>query len=294
MDFGKLLSRAWDLLWKNTFLILLGALAVLGGSGTGGSAQSRFAFQRDDFRWRDMPQFDFSRPFQDLDLPNIAAGGILLLVLGVLLVGLLLWALGTIARGALITAVDDLEGGRPTGFANAFQAGWNNGWELLGIGLIPAIPGLVLLILVVVSALMGTGLVDWLGEGAVPWEGWSALTPLLILACLLVPVGIFLSLLQTFANRACMLEGTGVLASYQRGIEVLGANLGPVALLFLLQIAISIAMGIILFIPGILSALCCLLWPLLILVQAAFVAYYSTLWTLAWREWVGLPEVVEP
>jgi uncharacterized membrane protein len=84
-----------------------------------------------------------------------------------------------------------------------------------------------------------------------------------------------------------MLEGTGVLSSYQRGIEVVGGNLGPVVLLFLLQIGISIVVGVMMIIPGILSAVCCLLWPLLILVQAAFVSYYSTLWTLAWREWVG-------
>jgi hypothetical protein len=125
------------------------------------------------------------------------------------------------------------------------------------------------------------------------WEGLSALSPLLVLACVLVPVGFVLSLLRTFANRACMLEDRGVLASYQRGLEVLGANLGPVLILFLLQIAISIAGGIILFVPGILTALCCLLWPLLLLVRAAFAAYYSSLWTLAWREWVNLPAPIE-
>ena len=291
MDFGKLLSRAWDLLWNNLFLIWLGVLAVLSGTGSGGSSQARFAFQGDDFHWQDMPQYDFSRPFQDIALPNIALGGILLLAALALLVGLALWALGTIARGGLVSAVDDLEEKRPTGFSAAFLAGWNKGWRLLGIGLIPAIPGLVLMVLAIGSLALGGGW-ESLQGGGMPWENWSGFMPLIVLACLLVPVGIFLSLLQTFANRACMLEDTGVLASYQRGFEVLGANLGPVVLLFLLQIAISIAMVIILFIPGILSALCCLLWPLLILVQAAFVSYYSTLWTLAWRQWVGTPEVV--
>jgi hypothetical protein len=292
MDFGKLLSKAWDLLWKNAFLILLGGLAVLGGTGTGGGNQSRFAFQGDDFNWRDFPRFDYGGPFQNWDLPAVAAGGVILLVLFGILVALLLWALGTVARGGLISAVNDLEEDQPTNFGTAFQAGWVKGWQLLGIGLVPAVPGVVLLIFGIASLVSGSGL-EKLRAGGMSWEGLSALSPLLVLACVLVPVGFVLSLLRTFANRACMLEDRGVLASYQRGLEVLGANLGPVLILFLLQIAISIAGGIILFVPGILTALCCLLWPLLLLVRAAFAAYYSSLWTLAWREWVNLPAPIE-
>ena len=83
-----------------------------------------------------------------------------------------------------------------------------------------------------------------------------------------------------------MLEDLGVVASYRRGFEVLADNLGSALILFLIQIAISIGLFIVLIVPGFLMALCCLLWPLLILAEAAFCAYFSTLWTLAWREWV--------
>jgi hypothetical protein len=31
----------------------------------------------------------------------------------------------------------------------------------------------------------------------------------------------------------------------------------------------------------------CLLWPLMLLVEGAITAYFSTVWTLAWREWTG-------
>lgn len=286
MDFGKLLSRAWEMLWKNAFLILLGAVAALGGAGNGGTGTSRFAFQGNDLRWGEMPRFDFSGPIQGWDLPGLAVGGIALFVLAALLVGLLFWAVGTIARGALVSAVDNLEAGRPADFMTAFRAGWEKGWQLLGIGLIPAIPAFVLLAFTIGTVALSGGL-EWLGQSHLVQDGFSAFAPLLVLACLLVPVGIILSLLQTFANRACMLEGTGVMASYQRGIEVLGANLGSAVLLFLLQIALGIGVGILMFIPSILSALCCLLWPLLILIQGTVTAYFSSLWTLAWREWVG-------
>jgi hypothetical protein len=286
MDFGKLFSRAWDLLRKNIFLILLGVLAVLGGAGSGGSSQLRFAFQGGDFQWQDLPRFDFGSGIGNWGLPAAAVGGILLLVLVGLLVGLIFWVVGTIARGGMIGAVNDLEESQPTDFMTAFQAGWDKGWRLLGIALVPAIPGLAMLALLVGSLVLSGGW-DFVGRFDPARDGWSFLSPLLVAVCLLVPVALILSLLSRFANRACMLEGTGVFASYKRGIEVLGDNLGFVLILFLLQLAISIGVGLIMFVPAILSALCCLLWPLLILFQAAFIAYYSILWTLAWREWVG-------
>jgi len=111
--------------------------------------------------------------------------------------------------------------------------------------------------------------------------------PLAALACVLVPVVVVLSALRIFANRACMLEDLGVFASYRRGVEVLLENIGPALVLFLLQLAISIGLGIVLAIPGVVMALCCLLWPVLLLVQGAIASYFSALWTLAWREWTG-------
>jgi hypothetical protein len=54
-------------------------------------------------------------------------------------------------------------------------------------------------------------------------------------------------------------------------------------ILFLIQVAIGLGIGLVLILP----ALCCLLWPLLILVQGVSAAFFSSMWTLAWKEWVG-------
>jgi len=287
MDYGNLFSRAWDILWKNKFLILLGILVVLGGSSSSGGNQSGALFQSDDFNnWQDMPRFEFAEPFQNVDLSFIAIGGIFLLVLILLVVGLSFWALGTISRGGLIDAVNDLDVGKTTNFQQAFRAGWQKGWKLIGIGLIPAIPGLILLVASVVTLVFYSG-VEVFTRGNPSWIGAGTFLPLIVLGCLLIPVMLILSLLRTFANRACMLEDLGVIASYRRGFEVLGNNLGPVVILFFLQVAISIGIGIMMLIPGLLIALCCLLWPLFLLVEGSFKAFYSTLWTLAWNEWVG-------
>jgi hypothetical protein len=289
MDYGNLFSKAWDIIWKNKFLILLGVLVALGSSNFGGSTPSQYTFSGDEFDWQNFPQIDYGAPFQDFDLPFLAVGGIALFVFGLFLVGLVLWALATISRGGLISAVNEIELGNPTNFSEAFKAGWGKGWRLIGIELVTAIPGLILFLVGVATFFMFGGYAA-LSQGDFDPVSLSIFLPLLVLTCILVPVMIILSLLSAFAFRACMLEDQPVFAAYKRGFEVLGDNLGPAILLFILLIALSVVIGIIMFIPGFLMALCCLLWPVLLLIEGAFMAFYSTLWTLAWREWTLISE----
>jgi len=293
MDYGNLFSKTWDIIWKNKFLILLGVLVALSGAGGGGGNPSQFAASGNDLDWQNFPRFDYEygSSFQNLDLPLIAVGGIVLLVVFLFLFGLVLWTVGTISRGGLISAVNEIELGNPTNFSEAFRAGWQKGWRLIGIGLVPAVPGFGLF-LIGVGALVLFGGLEVLTQGDFGPEGLWVFLPVAVLACILVPVMLILSLLRVFANRACMLEDLNVISSYRRGFEVLGENLGPAALLFLMQIAISFGIGIMMLIPGILIALCCFLWPVFLLIEGGFTAFYSTLWTLAWREWTGMPVVV--
>ncbi len=256
----------------------------------GGGNPAQFTASGNDLDWQNLPRFDYEygSPFQNLELPLIAVGGIVLLVVILFLAGLVLWTVGTISRGGLISAVNEIELGNPTNFSEAFRAGWQKGWRLIGIGLVPAMPGLILIF----SSLMALGFYggfEALSRGVNNPIGEWVFLPILVLACILVPVMIILSLLRVFANRACMLEDLNVISSYRRGFEVLGDNLGPAVLLFLLQIAIGVGLGIMMLIPGILIALCCFLWPVFLLMRGGFDAFYSTLWTLAWREWTGLP-----
>ena len=90
-----------------------------------------------------------------------------------------------------------------------------------------------------------------------------------------------------------MLEESGVIDAYRRGWNVLTANIGEAIILFVLQIAIFIGLAILLIVPSIIVALCCLLWPLFLVVQGAVSAFISALWTLAWRTWTGEPPLVE-
>jgi hypothetical protein len=97
-----------------------------------------------------------------------------------------------------------------------------------------------------------------------------------------------------------MLEDTGVFASYGRGWEVLKGNFGQAFLLFLIQLGAQIALGLILFVPSIILTICCIFLPVLWAVSGLIQAYFSTMWTLAWRQWTGRegssgePVMIEP
>jgi len=292
MNFGKLLSRAWNLIWKNKALLLLGMLAVLSGMGGGGGGSQAYAGGNGELNFQNPSGFDFQifRSWQSLGLPALAVWILLLFVL----IALALWVVGTIARGGLISAAAEADQGQEIIFGDAFQQGLSKGWRLIGIGLIPAIPAGLL----VLSALLSANIYFRTSRAAVEGSGVILTNPigtsvLIALTGLLIVLSLALLLLRAFANRACVLEDLGVLRSYRRGAAVLGSNLGPALILYLLQIVLSIGLGIVLLAPLALSALCCVLWPLLWFGQGVFAAFYSTLWTLAWQQWI-LPRTASP
>jgi hypothetical protein len=296
MNYGALLSRAWNIIWEHKFLILLGVLVALGsigGGGGGASTGGNLAFDRAPGEGPRMPELPQMPALPDLRAVAPGVGILAILVIAALVVILLaVWVASTIARGGLIAGVSALDQGGSSSFAQAWNAGWRKGWRLLGISVLPAIPALLLVILGVGAFVVAGGAYRTLGaEFGAP--AVANLGIIAALTCTLVPIALVLGLLRTFADRACMLEDRGVFGAYRLGLRVLLDNVGPALILFLIQIAIGIGIAIVGFLPGLLAALCCVLWPLLILVQGAISAYFSTVWTLAWRTWTGSGEAAQ-
>lgn len=288
MEYRNLLSRTWNLIWEHKFLILLGILVALGSSGGGGSLSSGS---------RSLPQSDQELhlpilpdwlgvpipPARELELPVISTVVPLVLAGIALSIAIAVWVLSTLARGALIAGASAVDAGSVTNFGQAFAAAWRKGWTLLGIGVFPAIPALILLLGALGAAAIYIGLppvIDGLNQVASLRNVWLTLG---MLTCVALPFLFVLNLLRTFANRACMLDGCGPFAAYRRGFSILVENIGSSLILFLVQMAVGITLGLVLLLP----ALCCLLWPLLLLPQGTAAAYFSTMWTLAWRLWTS-------
>jgi hypothetical protein len=298
MDYGRLLSRAWEIIWEHKFLILLGVLVALTSTSNSAlPAGSNWNLRGTEEEWRipSLPEMERYPWFRDLPQQGRAwAVGVPIALVGLaigfgVLFGIPLWVLSTLSRGGLIAGVSTIDAGGSSSFGEAFGAAWRKGWNLIGIGVLPAIPGVLLLIAGLGAGGLLAGLSGIFAADAVvgPLAGIGVLFA--ALACILIPIAIVIGLLQTFANQACMLENLNVFDSYRRGLSVLLGNLGSAIVLFLIQIAVSIAIGIVMILPSIIMAVCCFLWPIALLIQGAIAAYFSTMWTLAWREWTAAP-----
>lgn len=275
-------------------MILLGVLVALGSAGGGGaSTGSNFVFNQPGRDPGDVPQFWRVPEIPGLPGPRVmpaVAAWVIVAVVFFLLLAVAIWVVSTVAKGGLIAGVSAVDEGRASSFGRAWNAGWRKGWRLLGIAVVPAVPAFVLVVVGLLVGLAYGGFAAYAGRDmmGVPNAGLAVVVG--ALACVLVPLAAILGLLATFANRACVLEDLGVFASYGRGLSVLMDNLGPALILFLIQIAISVGIGIVGFLPGILATVCCVVWPVVILVQGAISAYFSALWTLAWRGWTGMSQ----
>jgi hypothetical protein len=288
MDYGKILSRSVNIVWQHKFLILLGILVAL-GSGSGGGGGGGGGGNGDGQPFGEPGQFPQFQEFA-AEIAGLAVGLVTVLVCVGLIVAILIWVVSTVARGGLVAGVDTIESGGQSSFSHAWSAGWHKVWRLLGIGLLPSIPGLILSVVGLVAFVSYGGLFALLGEEFAAPVGMAGLgTMIAVFACFVLPIILVLSILRNFAERACMLEDLGVIDAYRRGASVLMANLGEAIILFVLQIVISIALIVIFFLPGLIAALCCFLWPLLLVVQGAVSAIVSAVWTLAWRTWTGEP-----
>jgi hypothetical protein len=289
MEYGKIINRSASIVWQNKFLMVLGILAAIGsgffgGSGGGGGGDTG------DTGFGDPGQFS---EFGD-EIAAFAIGVVIVLICVGLLIGIVLWVISTVARGGLIASVSNIEDGEKSSFRQAWSAGWSKVWTLLGISLLPAIPAMIMFVIGLLGFAAYGGIFALFGEEFTETAGIAGLgTVFAILACIFVPIMLALMILRNFAERACMLEDQGVIDAYRRGANVLMENIGQAIILILLQIAIFIVLGLLLFLPGLFALLCCCLWPLLLLLQGAIEAFVSALWTLAWRTWTGEPPMVE-
>ncbi len=279
MDYSALFRRAAEIVWARKFLIVLGMLAAL--SSGGGSSTAAANFNNGDGRPLDVAGFEFIMP--DLGDIGVALPIVALIAALILVIAIAFFVVGTVARGGLIAGVDALDRGKASSFGLAWSAAWEKVWTLTGIGLLPAVPAFFGVLFGLGGAAASSGLIytgeigSALGIGAAGFFG-------LVTAMLLI-IAFFLGLLQVFANRAAVLEDAGVLDAYGRGFTVLSQNLGSALGIFVIQIGISLVLGALLLVPGIILALCFLFWPLFLIFQGFMSAFFSAVWTRAWGQW---------
>lgn len=261
MDYGKILARSLTVTWKYRALWLFGVLFALFGGSRGGGPNFPGGGSGSGMR---------DRGNVTPDLPPVNEQMVFVIVTAVVVIALI-WILLSIimrfiSRGALIGLVHELETTetKPT-VRRGFNLGFNHFKPLFGIGLIVNLPiTLVMLGLLFVAAVpLLASLIPLAASGA---RRASDLWPLaavgiassIFLICCVAMFGWLVELIvkpfYEFFVRACVIGKHGVLDSLREGYRLVRANLGSVAILYVLTIGIGIAYSL-LMIPVVLIAI---------------------------------------
>lgn len=296
MDISNIFKRAWEITWKHKGLWVLGILANCSGGGSQGSSNiSRIPEYRTG--GGEFPQIE--RWLQSVPEETWIAIG-LAAVCGMLLLALILWMLTAIGNGGLIAGFQMAEIGKTVTLGGTFQQGIHYFWKLLVIQLILGLASLVVFAPVIIGGVLMSVLT--LGIGLI------CLFPLI---CLLVPVGIAISIFTLLTQIALIVEDLDIVAAFQRAWEVFRSNLGNVIVMGLilgiggfvvgLIIAIPFVLMVLPFVTGLivgtdtssLAGLSVTIIGILLYVPVALVAsgikrtFITGSWTLTYRDLIG-------
>jgi hypothetical protein len=303
VDYGTLLGDSWRVAWRHKYLWVLGLFAF------GGSCSSSPSFNVGS---EDLP----TGSGETGDLTGVAdfisEHSVLLLGLlaAFLLLGLVLFVISFLATAGLIAGVDEAHAGRRSGLGFAWRRGVASFWRLLGLLLLLAVAGAVvlglLLLLLVVPAVLA-----FASDGSDLTGPLIALVLLgVLLVLLLIPVGIAVQIILNWALRSLVLESSGILASLGAGWRLFRRNLGTSLVLWILDVALNIGLGLLLAVPLLAAAVPVIMGGLFfdevglallagglllgLVLLAAFAlfkavssTFFAAYWTIAYRRLTG-------
>lgn len=323
MDYGRLISRSFEIVRRYRALWLFGFLLALTGGG-GPNA---------NFNFGDLG----SGRGRGGNLPSLPPGSeqMIAVIVAIVVCLAILWlvlstVLKFVSRGALVGLVAELEASQtaPT-VRRGFSIGADRFWPLFGIALLINIPlfivSIVLLLVAAVPIL--TTLLPLLSTagGRAPDQLvglviGGAFGSVLLFCCVilfLVLVQLVLRPFYEFFIRSCVIGRRGTLDAIREGYRLARANLGNTVILYILIIAIGIGFGLLMIpvaliligipvgagfaigaaansaLPGIVVGILLGIPMVLVLlfISALFQSFESTLWTEGYLTMTSPPAV---
>jgi hypothetical protein len=299
MPYWEMVTRSFKISWRHKYLWLLAFFAGEGsggfslngasgppGTGGNGNAPDVAAINQQVTRWL----------AENIGLIVAASAAIILIAIA-------FFVLAAVCEGAVVRAAAEHDAERPFGLGSAWRTGRTTMGAIIRFRLL--IVALALPVFVVFIAL-AIGFVAAIAGDNKPVIGVLVLFGILFILAAIV-YGVVLSFLDRLGGRGVVLEQLGATAALGRGYQLLTKRLGRVLLVWLLSIAVGIALGICFAIVGailvapaaiiafaayasgspawwlavVLAAL--ILLPILLVIQAFLAAQSSTYWTIAFR-----------
>jgi hypothetical protein len=248
LNYSSLLSKAWNITWKYKVLWFFGFLAAFGGVGWGnsggGSSSPSFNFNNNSSSV-DYPRGDIPRNLQpaydqlaNIDINTWITIGVVVLC-SLLLLVLVFWLLSIIGRGGLIGGILAADNNDKVTFREAWNIGTKNFWRLFLIRMIRIIVSLMILIVIFLPTLL-LGILTC-GLGFIP------------MICVGFVIGIVAKVWFVYMDYAVIMEKRGIGEAIGRAWSILGDNIGPIAILYIILFAVSLGVGLgllILFVPA--------------------------------------------
>jgi hypothetical protein len=289
MDFGYVLKRAWEIIWKFKVLWIFGILASCGQASGSGWSNSGYRFSGQEINLS--PQFEhfFDQPDPAIIALIIAFG--IFFVLALIILAILL---GTIGRVGLIRGTVKAEqGAERLTFGELWRDGLSYFWRVFGLNLLVGVVIFIAVLTIVILMIIPT--VFTLGLCLIP------------LMCLFIPVMWAVYVVIEQANIALVVENLGIFEAIKHGWRVVRDNIGNMVVISLILIlGIGLIGGIVIGLPLLLvatpafigsidgtlnafrtglliSGLLFLLYlPVLLLLSGVLKSYTSSAWTLTY------------
>ena len=235
MDFGYVLKRAWQIIWKFKVLWIFGILASCGQASNSGGSNSGYRFSSGDTNF----SLRIEQFFNSLD-PGITAliiGVAIIIVLALIVIAILL---GTVGRVGLIRGTLKAEqGAERLTFSELWREGLAYFWRVFGLNLLIGVLIFLAVVLFAIAAVVLT--IGTLG---------IFVLCLLPLICLFIPVAWAVSVIVEQANIALVVENLSITEAIKRGWQVVRDNLGNMIVMSLILIlGVSLIGGAIIGLP---------------------------------------------
>lgn len=293
-NFGEVLTRAWQIIWRHKVLWIFGIFAGCsrgGGGGSGGQVSGS-----GDQTFPQLEQFMQQVGRWIEDNPWIVAVFVLLVIL-LLIVSIFL---GTIGRIGLIRGTYQAETGvGRLNFGELFSESMPYFWRVFGLSLLILLIALVVFVPLVLGGTLFSALTAGIG-----------LICLLPLICLLIPLLWVLSVVIEQANVAIVLENVGIGDGFRKGWNVVRANIGPIIVMTLIIFIGSGILGFLIALPIIaavvplifsaasnntapiwITVVCCAAYfPVLLVLSGILNAYVQSIWTLTYMRLTAKPQ----
>ena len=235
MDIGGILTRTWEIIWKNKVLWIFGIFA--GCSSTAGGNPGSFTWTMQG----DSPVLteNLGRTLQNIPAWALSFGvvaGFLIMLLVVVLVIFL----STIGKIGVIKASHQADGGQESfTFSKVFKDSTPYFWRVFLLNLLVGIVVFIAIFLLVILGVVGS--IATLGIGLI------CFIPVI---CLLVPIIWFVYIIVDQSGIAIVVEELGVIDGLKRGWNVVRSNLGYVIVMGLvLYIVIGMIGGFLISMP---------------------------------------------